>query len=107
MTEERLNTLVTSVTAVLLALIGIAQIKQARRTKEIGTQVVNDHKNKPNLRDDIDTIKSGLKMLSMDVGGLREEQRQVRREIYDQGVYGRDNRHLIHELEKTLKDMKR
>lgn len=105
--DSTLNTIIGSVTTILVAIIGVAQVRQSRRTKEIAEQTVNDHKDKPNLREDIDTIKQNLKFLSRDIGGMREEQRQLRREVYDQGSYGRENRHLIHELEKTLPPKKR
>lgn len=105
--DSVLNTIIGSITTILVAIIGVAQLKQSRRTKEIAEQTVNDHKNKPNLRVDIDTIKEGIRFLSKDIGGLREEQRQMRRELYDQGEYGRENRNLIHELERTLPPNKR
>lgn len=105
--ESIINTALSSVTAIIVAIIGVAQFRQSRRTKAIADQTVNHHSGKSNLREDIDTIKNGLVNVQRDIGGLREEQRQTRREVYDQGVYGRDNRHMIHQLEKTLDMRKR
>ena len=105
--DSILNTIIGSATTILVTIIGIAQVRMSRRTRDINEQVVNSHKDKPGLRDDIDTIKDSLKFLSSDIGGMREEQRQLRKEVYDQGHYGRENRHLIHELETTLPPKKR
>lgn len=51
---------------------------------EIHEQTVNDHKEKSNLREDIDEIREivrdGFRSVSRDIGGLREELRTERLE---------------------------
>lgn len=101
-TESVINTSLASLTAIVVALIGIAQVRQSKRTKDIQEQTVNSHRDKPNLRDDIDTIKDSLVSVSRDIGGLRAEQRQTRVELYDLRLYTEKTREYIDDLEKTL-----
>lgn len=105
MSETVINTIIQAVAAIIVAYIGIGTWRNSVRTKGIEKQVVNDHKGKPDLRSDIDSIKDAVRFISRDIGGLREEQRQTRKEVYDQGVYGRENRHMIHEVKDEIDDL--
>ena len=103
MNDTILTAVISSVTTVMVAIIGVAQYRLSKRTKDIGEEVVNSHKGKSNLRDDIDILKRGILNIQRDIGGLREDQRQTRREVYDWSTYGKENRNRIHKLEETVR----
>lgn len=68
---DQIELVITSATAVVVAIVGVWQARAGRSLKEVRNQVANNH-GAASLREDLDAVKVAVTRLDATIAGLHE-----------------------------------